>query len=409
MKLRLIALAAALASALPAQTTAFENIPSSSYPALDAILNKKLKHDTANGAPTGNCTTGKQIYTDSATGDEYWCAAPNTWRKKILPDSTGRLNVTTCPGGAASGSVCAAKIYSGGTELTSCPTGCTCDGSGGMTCGTGPTRISFVNGTCPSTAATGYDMTLCSESGVLCGVTAGGTKTCGLGGASPLTTAGDLLVRNATVDTRLPIGSTNGHVLTVDTSLPEKVKWAAQAGGGGGGPVRYMINLPTGQGNQGGAGENPAWWLSTTGSGAIVVTPTLAGVILEFPLGSTRTATQRFTIPVGFDNGVTMEAVMSIWHGGGETGEVAYKIRTACLDGTAAYAPNWSTGTTGQTNQTGITVKELRFNLDFPSNLSACAAGKPMMVELSRVAPTGTEVIGNAGVVQVGIEVTVNP
>jgi hypothetical protein len=47
-----------------------------------------------------------------------------------------------------------------------------------------------------------------------------------LGGSpSPTTTEGDLIVRGTSVDNRLPVG-TNTQVLTVDTSVPGKLKWA---------------------------------------------------------------------------------------------------------------------------------------------------------------------------------------
>ena len=45
---------------------------------------------------------------------------------------------------------------------------------------------------------------------------------------SPLTTQGDLLVRTASNNIRLPAGPDN-QVLTTDSSLPEGVKWAPQA------------------------------------------------------------------------------------------------------------------------------------------------------------------------------------
>ena len=51
------------------------------------------------------------------------------------------------------------------------------------------------------------------------------------GGASPLTTKGDLY-GFSTVDARVPIG-TNGHVLTADSTQSLGLKWAAPAAGGG--------------------------------------------------------------------------------------------------------------------------------------------------------------------------------
>lgn len=50
-------------------------------------------------------------------------------------------------------------------------------------------------------------------------------------GSSPLTTKGDLYVYT-TVDARLPIGSTDGHVLTVDAASAAGMKWAAAAAAG---------------------------------------------------------------------------------------------------------------------------------------------------------------------------------
>jgi hypothetical protein len=50
------------------------------------------------------------------------------------------------------------------------------------------------------------------------------------GGASPLTTKGDLYTYSTT-DARLGVG-TNGHVLTADSTETTGLKWAAPAGGG---------------------------------------------------------------------------------------------------------------------------------------------------------------------------------
>lgn len=46
-----------------------------------------------------------------------------------------------------------------------------------------------------------------------------------------LTAKGDLLTHNGTDSVRLPVGGTNGHVLTVDSAAANGIKWAAAAGG----------------------------------------------------------------------------------------------------------------------------------------------------------------------------------
>lgn len=51
------------------------------------------------------------------------------------------------------------------------------------------------------------------------------------GGTTTLTTKGDLLTRSASAVSRLPVGATNGHVLTVDSAETSGMKWAAAVGG----------------------------------------------------------------------------------------------------------------------------------------------------------------------------------
>jgi hypothetical protein len=53
------------------------------------------------------------------------------------------------------------------------------------------------------------------------------------GGTTTLTTKGDLLTRSESAVARLPVGATNGHVLTVDSAETSGMKWAASSGGGG--------------------------------------------------------------------------------------------------------------------------------------------------------------------------------
>jgi hypothetical protein len=48
---------------------------------------------------------------------------------------------------------------------------------------------------------------------------------------SPTTTKGDIIASNGTDNVRVPVGATNGHVLTVDSAEATGVKWAAAGGG----------------------------------------------------------------------------------------------------------------------------------------------------------------------------------
>ena len=64
----------------------------------------------------------------------------------------------------------------------------------------------------------------------------------GGGGASPLTTKGDLYTRNASADTRLPVG-TNGQILYADSTTATGLKWDTAPTGGGG--LEYGIAAGT--------------------------------------------------------------------------------------------------------------------------------------------------------------------
>jgi hypothetical protein len=57
------------------------------------------------------------------------------------------------------------------------------------------------------------------------------SKTAAFDALAPTTTKGDLIVSNGTDNIRVPVGGTNGHVLTVDSAEASGVKWAATGGG----------------------------------------------------------------------------------------------------------------------------------------------------------------------------------
>lgn len=71
--------------------------------------------------------------------------------------------------------------------------------------------------------------------GIANGGTGQTTATAAFNGLAPGTTKGDIIVHDGTNEVRLPVGTTNGHVLTVDNTTATGLKWAAGGGGGGGG------------------------------------------------------------------------------------------------------------------------------------------------------------------------------
>lgn len=84
----------------------------------------------------------------------------------------------------------------------------------------------------------------------------GGVHSGGEGGtsSSPTTTKGDLIVRSASADDRLPVG-TNGFVLTADSAQALGVKWAAAGSGS------WLLYDPTTYGCVGdGSTDNTADW-----------------------------------------------------------------------------------------------------------------------------------------------------
>jgi hypothetical protein len=125
MKLRLIG-CLLLASAAFAQV--YSAIPSSSYPALDAILNAKLTWTKQSGVPSGGCTTGQDVNTNSTNGDMYWCKA-SAWALIGATGATGATGGTGATGAAGATGATGATGAAGSSGINATDTCADASGS----------------------------------------------------------------------------------------------------------------------------------------------------------------------------------------------------------------------------------------------------------------------------------------
>lgn len=111
------------------------------------------------------------------------------------------------------------------------------------------------------------------------------SQTAAFDALAPTTTKGDLIVHNGTDNIRVPVGGTNGHVLTVDSAEASGVKWAA--GGGGGGLTDITEALNTASPNA----TNNVVSLTVTGGTTntyfALVPKGTGGILVDIPDGGT--------------------------------------------------------------------------------------------------------------------------
>jgi hypothetical protein len=141
---------------------------------------------------------------------------------------------------------------------------------------------------------------------------------------------GDLIVATAAdTVTRLPVGATTGHVLTVDPAEAAGIKWAAAAGGGGGAEVYYEAVDPT----------------LSIGSGGLGITPAIGDMWIESDVDVASTSAQ---ISIGtVTTGAAGSSATVTNTGTGTNAVLAFSIPQGAVGATGPAGATGATGATG--------------------------------------------------------------
>ena len=190
-----------------------------------------------------------------------------------------------------------------------------------------------------------------------------------------LTAKGDLLTRTSTADTRLPVGTTNGYVLSVDSAAATGLAWLPPSGGGGGtGTIAQVLTAGNDAANLtltdlGTLNANSVINMASGGAyeynGVAVITAQTALGNFYFASGGNFTATGQQNIGVGPG---TLTALTTGQYNFA-LGDAALNVNTTGQQNVAIGAASLNSNTTGSFN-VAVGTNALNANISGGDNVA---------------------------------------
>lgn len=327
--------------------------------------------------------TNERVVTDSTTVTANWGTAGQVSfeRAALTGDVTASANSNSTTIGTNAVTygkfqqVAALSVVGNGTSLTANAGAITGTAGQVLRVNNGGTALAF--GAVDLSTAGAITGTL----GVANGGTGQTTQTAAFDALSPSTTKGDLIVNNGTNDVRLAVGTTNGHVLQVDSTAATGMKWAAAAGGGS-----TNVWIPAAQ------------WIPRTTTGCGIDSRELSTNKINtdellFDPGTAEYAQAMVVMPSNWNAG-TVTAKFH-WTASTGSGDVVWGLRGR------SYANDDALDQAMGTGQTATDTLTATNDLDISPATSAitvggtAASGNPIIWEVYRDAAAGGDTLGS--------------